>query len=149
MRALVVIDMQEKYLGSYDNELLSSVNKRIKLTHEEEDVPIFYVVNVGMTGNRTGYELSQKLLRVSDLVYEKRHPSAFSSKEFADKMSALNVTELEFVGIDGASCVAKTAIDAVKRGYKAEIVKECIGARNDKLYEKTLKKLEGAGVNIL
>ena len=144
MRALVVIDMQEKYLGSYDNELLSSVNKRIKLTHEEEDVPIWYVVNVGMTGTRTGYAPSQKVL-----VYEKRHPSAFSSKEFADKMSALNVTELEFVGIDGASCVAKTAIDAVKRGYKAEIVKECIGARNDKLYEKTLKKLEGAGVNIL
>ena len=34
MRALVVIDMQEKYLEEYGDELLNSINEKIKLAHE-------------------------------------------------------------------------------------------------------------------
>ncbi|WP_026528360.1 cysteine hydrolase family protein [Butyrivibrio sp. VCD2006] len=149
MRALVVIDMQEKYLEGYDSELLSSINRKIKLAHDEEDVSVVYVKNVGITGNRAGYDLSDELLLVSDLVYEKKRPSAFSSKAFVEKIKALRTTELEIIGVDGSSCIAKTAMDAVKHGYKTEIVKSCVGARNQKLYEKTLTELEGAGVCIL
>ncbi len=149
MRVLIVIDMQEKYLGYYDEDLLSNVNKKIKLSHEEEDVSIVYVKNIGITGNKSGYELSDDLLLVSDLVYEKKSPSAFSSKEFSEKLKGLNATELEIVGVDGSSCIAKTALDAAKYGYKAEIVKACVGARSDKEYKRTLKKLEGAGIKIL
>jgi nicotinamidase-related amidase len=149
MRALVVIDMQEKYLEKYDDELMDSINKKIKLAHEEEDVSIVYVKNIGLTGDKAGYELSDELLLVSDLVFEKKKPSAFSSKAFTHKIKALQATELEIIGIDGASCVAKTAMDALKLGYKTEIVKSCVGARNDRVYEKTLKKLEDAGVSIL
>ncbi len=149
MRVLVVIDMQDKYLSLYDEELLTNINRKIKLAHEEEDVPIVYVKNIGLAGSKTGYELSDNLLMVSDLVYEKKSPSAFSSKAFTHKLECLKATELELVGVDGSSCVAKTAMDAAKLGYKTEIVKSCVGARNDKVYEKTLKKLEGAGVNIL
>ena len=149
MRALVVIDMQEKYLEGYDSELLDSINRQIQLAHEEEDVPIVYVKNVGITGNRTGYDLSEDLLLVSDLVYEKKRPSAFSSRAFTEKIKALKATELEIIGVDGASCIAKTAMDAVKLGYKTDIVKSCVGARNKRLYEKTLNELEGAGVSIL
>ena len=149
MRVLVVIDMQEKYLSSYDEELLTNLNRKIKLAHEEEDVPIVYVKNMGITGNHSGYDLSDNLLLVSDLIYEKKSPSAFSSKAFTQKLKGLKATELELIGVDGSSCVAKTAMDAAKLGYKTEIVKSCVGARNDKVYEKTLKKLEGAGVNIL
>ncbi|MCR5342093.1 MULTISPECIES: cysteine hydrolase family protein [unclassified Butyrivibrio] len=149
MRALVVIDMQEKYMDRYDDGLVENINKKIKLAHEEEDVSIVYVKNVGVTGNNTGYELTDDLLLVSDLVFEKRRPSAFSSKEFAHKIKSLKTTELELIGIDGSSCVAKTAMDALKLGYKTEIVRACVGARNDKVYEKTLKKLEDAGVRIL
>ncbi len=149
MRALVVIDVQEKYLEGYDSELLTSINRKIQLVHEEEDVPIVYVKNVGLTGNRSGYNLSDDLLLVSDLVYEKKRPSAFSSKEFVEKIRSLKTTELEIIGVDGTSCVAKTAMDAVKHGYKTEIVKSCVGARNQRLYEKTLNELAGAGVSIL
>ena len=149
MRALVVIDMQEKYLEGYDSQLLESINRQIQLAHEEEDVPIVYVKNVGLTGNRNGYDLSDDLLMVSDLVYEKKRPSAFSSRAFVEKIKSLKATELEIIGVDGASCIAKTAMDAVKYGYKTEIVKSCVGARNKRLYEKTLTELEGAGVNIL
>ena len=149
MRALVVIDMQEKYLEGYDSELLDSINRQIQLAHEEEDVPIVYVKNVGITGNRTGYDLSEDLLLVSDLVYEKKRPSAFSSRAFTEKIKALKATELEIIGVDGTSCIAKTAMDAVKLGYKTDIVKSCVGARNKRLYEKTLNELEGAGVSIL
>ena len=149
MRALIVIDMQEKYLESYDSELLAFINRKIRLAHEDEDVPIVYVKNIGITGNKKGYELSNELLKVSDLVYEKKRPSAFTSKAFTEKIKSLKATELEIIGIDGCSCVAKTAMDAVKRGYRAEIVKPCVGARNQKLYEKTLSDLQGAGVGIL
>ncbi|SDB66760.1 MULTISPECIES: cysteine hydrolase family protein [unclassified Butyrivibrio] len=149
MRVLVVIDMQKKYLSGYDEKLLSNINYEIKLAHEEEDVPIFYVKNVGLTGNRDGYDLSDELLMVSDLVFEKKSPSAFSSKAFSQKLKGLKATELEIVGVDGTSCVAKTAMDAAKLGYKTEIVRKCVGARNEKVYEKTLKKLEDAGINIL
>ena len=149
MRALVVIDVQEKYLEGYDSDLLDCINRKIQLAHEEEDVPIVYIKNVGITGNRTGYDLSDDLLLVSDLVYEKRLPSAFSSKAFVEKIKSLRTTELEIIGLDGTSCIAKTAMDAVKHGYKTEIVRSCVGARNKKLYEKTLTELEGAGVCIL
>ena len=146
MRALVVIDMQEKYLEECDSELLESINHKIKLTHEEEDVPIVYVKNIGITGNREGYDFYHGLLLVSDLVYEKKRPSAFSSKAFVQKIKALKATELEIIGVDGSSCVAKTAMDAVKNGYKTEIVRSCVGARNEKIFENTLAGLKKAGV---
>ena len=149
MRALVVIDMQEKYLDEYDDGLLKSINRKIRMAHEEEDVSIVYVKNVGLTGSRAGYELSTDLLLVSDLVYEKDEPSAFSSKAFTDKIKCLKATELELVGVDGSSCIAKTALDAIKRGYKTNIVKSCVGARDKKIYEKVLEELEDAGVMVL
>ncbi|WP_408072543.1 cysteine hydrolase family protein [Butyrivibrio sp. JL13D10] len=149
MRVLVVIDMQEKYLGHYDEELICNINDKIKCAHEEEDESIVYVKNIGLTGDRAGYDFSDELLLVSDLIFEKKSPSAFSSKDFTKKLEQLKATELEIVGVDGSSCVAKTAIDAAKLGYKAEIVKSCVGVRNDRVYEKVLKKLEGAGVKIV
>ncbi|WP_051656436.1 cysteine hydrolase family protein [Butyrivibrio sp. AE3004] len=149
MRVLVVIDMQEKYLGDYDGNLLTNVNHTIKIAHEDEEIPIVYVKNIGLTGKKAGYDFSDELLLVSNLIYEKKYPSAFSSKEFSKKLESLKATELEIVGVDGSACVAKTAMDAAKLGYKTEVVKDCVGARNDRLYEKTLKKLADAGVAII
>ena len=40
-------------------------------------------------------------------------------------------------------------MDAIKYGYKTKIVKSCVGARDEKIYEKVLEELEDAGVTVL
>lgn len=53
------------------------------------------------------------------------------------------------VGIDGRCCVARTAMDAVKRGYTTKIYLDLVSAMNDNFYLKELPEMRDAGVEII
>ena len=53
------------------------------------------------------------------------------------------------VGEDGRCCVARTAMDAVKRGYTAKIFLDSVAAMNDNFYLKELPEMRDAGVEIV
>ena len=111
MEILLVIDMQQKYMDKYDSELLDHVNMRI---HEAmvAEIPVVYVRNVGKPETEKNYVLAEGLDIVSEFVFTKRCPSAFSSVEFVDFIERMKVDTINMVGIDGRCCVAKSALDA-------------------------------------
>lgn len=148
MEILLVIDIQQKYMNSYDSDLLERVNMRI---HEAvaSDMPVFYVRNVGKLENEDKYVLAEGLDVVSEFVFAKRWPSAFSSEEFVQFIERLKVDTINMVGVDGRCCVARTALEAVKRGYKVRIYLDSVAAKNDNFYLKELPEMRDAGVEII
>lgn len=148
MEILLVIDMQQKYMNSYEPDLITRVNTRIKEA-VESDVPVVYIRNVGKIENIDKYNLADGLDLVSDCSFTKRWPSAFSSEEFVSFIEDLKVDVINMVGVDGRCCVARTAMDALKRGYKARIYLDSVAAMNDNFYLKELPEMRDAGVEII
>ncbi len=146
MKILLVIDVQEKYLNYYDADLLPRINARIAVA-KSTGAQIFYVRNIGIHGDDDSYALAKDLLIVSDNIYEKKFPSAFTNDSFAKELKIQNVTELEIIGVDGNSCIKKTCLDAANAGYKVTLNLHCTAARNEKIFEKTLNELRNAGVS--
>jgi nicotinamidase-related amidase len=148
MEILLVIDMQQKYMNSYEPDLITRVNTRIKEA-VESDVPVVYIRNVGKIENIDKYNLADGLDIVSDCSFTKRWPSAFSSEEFVSFIEDLKVDVINMVGVDGRCCVARTAMDALKRGYRARIYLDSVAAMNDNFYLKELPEMRDAGVEII
>jgi nicotinamidase-related amidase len=148
MEILLVIDMQQKYMNSYESDLMTRVNTRIREA-VESDVPVVYIRNVGKLENIDKYNLADGLDIVSDCSFTKRWPSAFSSEEFVSFIEYLKVDVINMVGVDGRCCVARTAMDAVKRGYTAKIFLDSVAAMNDNFYLKELPEMRDAGVEIV
>ncbi|MBQ9302464.1 cysteine hydrolase family protein [Butyrivibrio sp.] len=147
MKILLVIDIQEKYLNYYDADLLLRINARITAA-KSTGTQVFYVRNIGIHGDDDSYALAKNLLIVSDHIYEKKFPSAFTNDSFAKELKIQNVTEFEIIGVDGNSCVKKTCLDAANAGYKVTLNLQCTAARNEKIFENTLNELRNAGVII-
>ena len=148
MEILLVIDMQQKYMNSYELDLMTRVNTRIKEA-VESDVPVVYIRNVGKIENIENYNHADELKIVSECSFTKRWPSAFSSDDFVQFIQNLKVDTINMVGVDGRCCVARTALEAVKRGYKVRIYLDSVAARNDNFYLKELPEMRDAGVEII
>ena len=109
-------------------------------------MPVFYARNIGIQGDSDSYELAKELLVVSERIYTKKFPSAFTNDEFAKALENMNVTDIEVVGVDGNSCVKKTCIDAINAGYNVILDLACTAARNATIFEKTLTELSEHGI---
>ena len=140
MKILLVIDIQEKYMIYYDKDLLSRINHRIREA-QAASVPVFYIRNIPRTESSENYDFASGLLFVSDYIYEKKSPSAFSSRAFVEDLKNFGITDIEMIGVDGNCCVKRSCLDAHDAGYGVILNTDCIGAKNEKLYKKTLSEL--------
>ena len=148
MEILLVIDMQQKYIDNYEPDLLDRVNVRI---HESVDagMPVVYVRNVGKLENEEKYVLAEGLDVVSEFVFAKRWPSAFSSEEFVQFIERMQVDAINMVGVDGRCCVARSALDAKKRGYEVRLYLDAVAATNDTFFIKELSEMQTVGIEIV
>ena len=155
-KALLVIDMQNDYLWekrkakfSYDTAaLVGAVNEAIA-SCQRDGVDVIYIEQVfpNLITNRwligfsirgtEGAELFGGLSVVSELVFEKNLPDAYSSKEFRDFMKEKAYTEVVLCGLDECGCVGATAKGAIAAGAKVTMLEKCIGCRFSR--EKVLK----------
>jgi len=147
MTILLVIDVQEKYMGYYSNDLIEKVNERVDAAKAWNE-SVIYIRNISMLGNTEGYELAKNLHVESELVFDKRKPSAFTNEAFCKALKAIGETSIEIIGVDGNCCVKKTAIDAKRAGYEVSLNTKCIGFRSPKITERTLDELSKEGVKI-
>ncbi|OOM80156.1 isochorismatase family protein [Clostridium sp. BL-8] len=153
MRCLLVIDMQEDYVGNSRNirmypynakELIYSINKKIS---EYSNESVIYIVN------RFFWEIGKKqkslvdgLSIISNNVFEKRKASCFSSEQLLEYLQKVDARELELVGVDGNYCVGASAIDGVAKRYRVLFNESLIGIRNYSKFRKMKKKLQKIGV---
>lgn len=148
MTYLLVVDMQEDYMGtkrnkklySYDTKkLIKNINKRI------EDYPTESVIYIT---NRFFWEFSKKqkelvkgLNIVSDNFFEKRRKSAFSNIKLLEFLQQMNVRSLELVGIDGNYCVGHTALDGIRKGFHIIFNESCIGVSDTEKFKNMKERL--------
>lgn len=153
MKCLLVIDMQEDYVGESRNirmypynakELIHSINEKIS---EYPSESVIYIVN------RFFWEIERKqkslvdgLSVISDNVFEKRKASCFSNKQLLEYLQKINASELELVGVDGNYCVGASALDGTTHQYKILFNEPLIGIGNYGKFKKMKKKLNKMGV---
>lgn len=153
MKCLLVIDVQEDYVGDSRNikmypykakKLIHCINDKI-LEYPNESV--IYIVNrffweIG----RKPKELVDGLFVISNNVFEKRKASCFSNKKLLEYLEKIKASELELVGVDGNYCVGASAIDGISNQYKILFNESLIGIGNYSKFKKTKRKLEANGV---
>ena len=165
-KALLVIDMQNDYLGpkrkamfSYDSaELTASVNRAIH-RYQSEGADILYIAHIlpNIATNRwfigfsikgtEGAKLYDGLDIVSDLYFEKNLSNTYTAKRFREFMKEKQYDEVAICGLDECGCVGKTALGAAKTGVRVVLLENCIGRRfpQDKV-RKMREKLKQHGV---
>ena len=141
--ALLVIDMQNDYLCknrmkrfAYDTEgLVGRVNRLIH-RYSEAGHDVLYIRHIiqNLPTNRLlfgysiagteGAELYKGLDIVSDYIFDKLFGDALSNRKLRQLIEREGYDKLHLCGLDECGCVAATALGAVKRGYKVEILRE-------------------------
>lgn len=147
-KALLVIDMQNDYLGpkrktmfSYDSaELTASVNRAIH-RYQSDGADILYIAHIlpNIATNRwfigfsikgtEGAKLYDGLDIVSELYFEKNLSNTYTAKKFREYMKEKKYEEVALCGLDECGCVGKTALGAAKTGVRVVMLENYIGRR--------------------
>lgn len=152
MKALVVVDMQEDYIGKmskykYDDKdlLIQKINEEIE-KYEKDGNLIIYVKN-----NRKNYcsNLVTELNLKSNLIFEKANSSCYSSIEFCNCLKDNFVHDIKIAGIDGNCCIKSTAIDAAKNNLNVVLQTDLVGVINKIRFVKTLENLKDHSVKVI
>ncbi|MBR5357024.1 MAG: cysteine hydrolase [Lachnospiraceae bacterium] len=134
MKALLIIDMQEKYFKNqgYDRNLVFKVNKRIDEAIENKEL-IVYILNFGKRKiDLDSYEFVAGLKVVNEFILSKTSSDAFTNPNLTTLLKEKNVDEVEVGGIDGNVCVYKTALGAKKNGFKVVYNEDCVDTKSKK-----------------
>ena len=167
-KALLVIDMQEAYVGErcasylkYDKPaLLRAVNGVID-ARSGEGCMVVYVRNVTKRSlikslalfkvyeGTPESELVEGLHVVSDHVFVKYVGDAFSNPELRVFLKQNGVESVEIVGVDGGGCVALTSLGAIENGYHVVVDERAIGTTFERSKAKYFKKLRKLGAEFI
>ena len=157
MKALLVIDMQEDYIGEnrnrkkfpYDPEILvPRINQRIEDFHSEGDLVVYILNRFFYQSKRYTPQLVPGLRIVSDKTFVKNRANCFSNPELTRFLRENHVAELETVGIDGNYCVAASAQAGVKKRFSVLFNQQCIEAAKTDRFRETIARLKAANVTV-
>ncbi len=168
MKALLVIDMQNVYIGkdhakffNYNRQqIISAVNKVID---DNAENLVIYIQNfmkknfINKFAPFKAYkgtkevEFISELHIVSNLIFDKYVGNAFSNNKLNEFLKSKNIDTIEVIGIDGGGCVALTALGAIKNGYNVIVNTNAIGTSTIlyKNKEKYFKKLRQQGAKFI
>jgi nicotinamidase-related amidase len=152
-KALIIVDMQEDYVGENRNKkihsydvatLIENINKKIK-EYSQNGYVVIFVRNVA---KEKCSDIVDGLNLINDFIFDKSKASCFSNADLLDLLAKSNITDIEFAGIDGNSCVGISALESIKRGFNTTFIFQCVGVKNVDKFEKMRTRLLNAGVNI-
>jgi nicotinamidase-related amidase len=169
-KALVVIDMQIDYIG--ENGKFTIENKQIEnligITniiideYYNNNYKVIYLRNIFRKNdfrNRfrnyaaiegsSGIEIDPRITIVSEYIFDKYTPTAFSNTDFEIFLVENQINELFLCGVMADQCVYETAISAYNKGYIVNYLSNAVGSSSVHNIQKAIKKLDKRGVNIL
>ncbi|RLI74279.1 cysteine hydrolase [Archaeoglobales archaeon] len=162
MEALIVVDMQKDFcyengklfVGEHVKSIFDPLKKVIKKSrekmpiiftqdwHREDDVE-FKIWNPHCIMYTEGAEIIDELeADKQDYYIKKRRYSAFFETDLDLTLRELNVKKLYFAGVVTNICVLHSVGDAVLRGYKACVLKDCTTAITDYEYEYAINHMK-------
>ncbi len=154
-KALMVIDMQEDYIGQnsrynyYPSLLIEKVNERI-VSANRAGILVIYVKNKGKRNKETYVsDFVKELVIVSNCWIEKGKASVFAEDSLLELLKEKGISKIEIIGIDGNCCVASSALDASKLGFSVVCPLEYIGIKDKRKFLKTKEKLLSSNVEVV
>jgi nicotinamidase-related amidase len=169
-KALLVIDMQIDYIdenGKFPIEI-NQINNLVNITNEiieyshTNNYRIIYLRNVfrendfrnrfrnyAVMEGTMGVEIDPKICILSENIFNKYTPSAFSNKDFEYFLINNQINELYLCGVMADECVYETALTAFNKGYIVNCYGNAVGSSSIKNIEIAITKLKNKGINII
>lgn len=163
--ALLVIDMQDGIINQthYTNqkELIATIQQMIEGANQQQlDVifikhsinkhPIDTLLTAGQMQTGTpATELIEELADLPKATFHKHSADAFSDPAFEAYLLKQGISQLYLVGADASSCVYRTALGGLNRGYKVTVLEDGLFAVNKKQKAKMLGVYTNHGIKIV
>ena len=142
--ALVIIDVQEKYLPSlHGAQAIVETLSRLVQACEVLGVPIIITEQNPKGIGHTAEDIVDNTFGAD--VIEKATFSCFGEPAFCAKLDELGARQLVIAGVEAHVCVAQTSLDALERGYDVFTCSDGIGARTAERRDAGLLRLRQAG----
>ncbi|MDX1778280.1 MAG: isochorismatase family cysteine hydrolase [Thermodesulfobacteriota bacterium] len=171
-KALLVIDMLNDFVlqGSPlevpdAQGIIPHIQRQIK-TARKNNMSVIYIcdshdhndrefIRMGwpphaLAGSKGARVIDQLKPSTHDRIILKKSYSGFFATDLDVVLKESKVSELVITGCVTNICVLYTAADAVQRGYKVSVVKDCVAALDQKDHEFALKQMRDVlGAHIL
>ncbi|MBN2051153.1 MAG: cysteine hydrolase [Spirochaetales bacterium] len=125
--ALLIIDIQNSYLPVSGQKAFVANVKELITRAREAGVPVIYIAHTTqyITRNTQGWEFHRNLKPLeTDIIVEKRHPSAFIETDLEKILKDLHVSNLVLTGLASSACYGATARDAAEKGFMTIVVSD-------------------------
>jgi nicotinamidase-related amidase len=143
----VLVDIQEKFMSVLYNadEMASNANILVKAS-EILGIPLLvteqYPKGLGKT-------IESIVLPEGNHAIEKVSFSCFGSEEFMKRLKELGKDNLVLFGVEAHVCILKTALDALKNGFKVHVVADAISSRSAENRSLAIERMRQSGVFII
>jgi nicotinamidase-related amidase len=130
--ALLVIDVQKGLFHRAHpiykaKELLENINNLVNRSHEN-GVPVYYIQHANESSLVEGSEAWELHPEIqpedADLIIHKRYGSAFHNTPLGEDLSENGVGTVVITGLVTHGCVRATCLDALRLGYRVELVED-------------------------
>ena len=102
---------------------------------------------------RTGtpeVELDQRLQRMpSEGWLVKKYASCFFGTDLSSRLLSQGIDTLLIAGCTTSGCVRATAVDALQTGFRAMVVRECVGDRSKSAHDQSLFDLHAKYADVV
>ncbi|MFT8871857.1 MAG: isochorismatase family cysteine hydrolase [Sporolactobacillus sp.] len=166
-KALLVIDVQEDPTGdrsahAYDHSkrLIEKVNDAIERS-QSSGIEIIYVkheladcwfnrllMHSTFIKGSEGSEINKNIKRVSQHVFCKHRGNALTNPELYQCLQNKKVSQLFLIGLDASACVYRTALGAMKKGYKTTVLQDAVITRKMDKLPGILERYKKRGITL-
>ncbi len=173
--AVVVIDFSRAFTGGRSEFPGGDFSPELRHTRRLLDqararaIPVFFTTiayedplrDAGLWGTKVPWlehcKLGTPLVEIdpalnvqpAEPVIVKRFPSAFFDTDLEERLKALRVDTILLAGCTTSVCVRATAIDAMQRGYRTNVVAEAVGDFNRALHLAHLRDLQARYADVV
>ncbi len=149
-KIILFVDFQERLMPAMDGlEVLT--DKTIKLAKGAAvlGMPILVTEQYAKGLGNTVASIKEALAEKAE-YFDKTHFSAVAEEGFMEFINkhGRGCKEIVVCGIETHICVAQTALDLLKKGYKVLVVEDCVSSRNSNDKKVAIARMAKAGVEI-
>lgn len=135
--AVIVIDMingMEKWVPKSRMKKIVPNVKKVLDKARAKGTPVIYIVHKPLGKNGTKIYDSIKPMKGEKKIFKKEFSSFYKTK-LDSMLKRMKVKKLVLMGTSTHWCVLATALDASYRGYKVELLKDCMTAPTEKRHK--------------
>ncbi len=169
-KALLIMDMQSDFVGPQAKmpisepskvPLIETINK-LSLRARDQGILVIYIRNMfsrddiansfrnraAIKGN-PGSEIDPRVNIVSENLFDKDQPDAFSNPELEKFLVSHKVNTLIITGVFADQCCYYTSWAALNRNYHVTYIKDAVGSSSDSNIENAAKSLREKGASVI